>query len=199
MNQFKPIQCNCLCASQITLEKHESISAKSAAPAIVLVFFLIAGVLSAQVTGFSSIELGLDMDEVKSRLESDSNFLFRGDPDVTMLREPNESLIETAGAAFVDRGYFQFYDGRLFTIILELDTSRLDHYTMYTTLTERYGDPDSLDPKNAVWELEGVRISLERPLRVKYVDTAVFETILTEQRRVESLSRISRDNFLKQF
>ena len=150
-------------------------------------------------TGFNLIELGLDIDEVKGVLKADSNFLFRGDPDVSMLARPNEALIETDGSSFVSRAFFQFHERRLYTIIIELDAERMDHFTMYTTFVERYGDPDYLDPNEVVWDFGDIRLSLERPLRIKYVDVPVFEGILASQRQLESLGRVSRDGFLDQF
>ena len=150
-------------------------------------------------TGFNLIELGLDLDEVKEVLEADSNFFFRGDPDVSMLARPNEALIETEGTTFVSRAFFQFHERNLYIIILELDADRMDHFTMYATFLERYGDPDYLDPNEVVWDFGEVRLSLERPLRIKYVDVPVFESILASERQVESLRRVSRDGFLDQF
>ncbi len=150
-------------------------------------------------TGFSEIELGLELEEVKRRLEADSNFAFRGDPDVSLLSAPNETLIETTGTTFIERAWFQFSESRLYSIILELNRSRLDHYTMYTRLVESYGEPTSLNPTESVWEFESVRLSLERPLSVKYLDAEAFDRIIGERRRTESLNRISRDRFLDQF
>jgi len=149
--------------------------------------------------GFNLIELGLDIDVVKTELQADSNFLFRGDPDVSMLSQPNESIIETEGAIFVDRAYFQFHERKLYTIILELNPTRLDHFTMYTTLVERFGEPSFLDPSEVVWEFDDTRVSLEHPLRVKYIDIRVLDTLSEAERRIESLRRLSRDGFLDQF
>lgn len=150
-------------------------------------------------SGFNLIKLGLDIDVVKKALQADSNFLFRGDPDVSMLSQPNESIIETEGAIFVDRAYFQFHERKLYTIILELNPTRLDHFTLYTTLVDRFGEPSFLDPSEVVWEFDETRVSLERPLRVKYIDIRVLETLSAAERRIESLDRLSRDGFLDQF
>ena len=136
---------------------------------------------------------------VKELLKRDTQFKFRGDPDVSMLASPNESLIETRGISFIDRAYFQFHEGKLYTIILALDPERIDHYTMYTTLVDRYGEPNSLDPTEAIWEFAFIRMALERPLSVKYVDTAVFGSILRENAKAESLNSLNRDRFLDQF
>lgn len=150
-------------------------------------------------TGFNLIDLGQDIDSVKAALEADSNFLFRGDPDVSMLARPNEALIETSGLSYVSRAYFQFHERRLYTIILELDRERIDHFTMYTTFVGRYGDPDYLDPDEMVWDFGEVRLSLERPLRVKYVDVTAFDEILESGRREEALETMKRQRFLDQF
>ena len=149
--------------------------------------------------GFAEIEMGMELGRVKELLKQDPQFNFRGDPDVSLLASPNESLIETEGISFIDRAYFQFYQGKLYTIILALDPERIDHYTMYTTLVDRYGDPTTLDPSEVVWEFDVIRMALERPLSVKYVDTAAFDDILRENAKLESLNAFNRNQFLEQF
>jgi hypothetical protein len=149
--------------------------------------------------GFAGIDLGMDLEEVKQALIRDPQFTFRGDPDVSLLSLPNEALIETEGFSFIDRAYFQFYEGRLYTIILSLNPERVDHFSMYTRLVERYGQPTSLDPTESVWEFEGLRLSLERPLSVKYVDTLAFAEILRQNAQTESLNALTRERFLDQF
>ncbi len=172
----------------------------------ILIFFAAHGVSqsaesshAAAPVGFAEIEMGMELDRVKELLTRDSQFKFRGDPDVSLLASPNESLIETEGFSFIDRAYFQFHEGKLYTIILALDPERIDHYTMYTTLVGRYGEPTSLDPSEVVWEFDTIRMALERPLSVKYVDTVTFNDILRENAKLESLNALNRDQFLGQF
>ena len=174
--------------------------------AFILIFFAAYGVSqsvepnrAAAPVGFAEIEMGMELDQVKEALKRDAQFRFRGDPDVSLLASPNESLIETKGLSFIDRAYFQFHEGKLYSIILALDPERIDHYTMYTTLVGRYGEPTSLDPSEVLWEFDTIRMALERPLSVKYVDTATFNDILRESTKLESLNALSRDQFLGQF
>ena len=167
--------------------------------ALIPILILVAVAAYSQNLGFQDIHLGLEIDEVKTLLKADSNFLFRGDPDVSLLARPNETLIETKGSTYIARAYFQFRERKLYSIILELDQTRIDHYSMYTALTEKYGDPDYLDPEEIVWELDVIRFSLERPLTVKYIDRAAFEEVLANRRASESFERLSRDRFLDQF
>ena len=145
------------------------------------------------------IQLGLELTMAKNLLKSNSYFDYRGDPDVSLLARPNESLIETRGMLFIKRAYLQFYEKRLYTIILELEPTRMDHFTMYTILVEKYGSPTSLDPTETIWEFETVRLSLERPLSVKYIDKVIFESLLGKSDKAESLNKLNRELFLEQF
>jgi len=75
----------------------------------------------------------------------------------------------------------------------------MDFYTMYTTMTERYGEPVRLDPSHVVWEDEFTRISLERPLTIKYLDIESFDTLRQAGEIEQSLRTLSRESFLEEF
>ncbi|TVR89031.1 MAG: hypothetical protein EA428_10960 [Spirochaetaceae bacterium] len=126
-------------------------------------------------------------------------FSYRGDPDVSLIPRERTPFIDTAGAGFVRRGMFQFHNDELYTIILNLNPSIMDFYTMYTTMTERYGEPLRLDPSHVVWEDELTRISLERPLTVKYLDIEIFHTLRQAGEIEQSLRTLSRESFLEEF
>ncbi len=163
---------------------------------------LLAGACAAaqpMTRGFRGVELGMSLEQVTERLVSDPLFGYRGEPDVSLLPSAQQTLIESTGSSWVRRSFFQFQDGRLFSIILMLDPQRLDYYTLYETLTRKYGNCARLNPSEAVWDFSGVRLSLERPLAVKYLDTAVFERLREEGKAGESMSEMSKKMFLEQF
>ncbi len=168
--------------------------------AAVLAFFLAAQGLAAQTpAGFRGINLGMDLEAVKEKLKRDPLFTYRGDPDVSLLPQTSNALIECRGTSYIERAYFQFEDGRLFIMILVLDRGSLDHYSMYTTLEKKYGKPASLSPQETVWLFDAVRFSLERPLTVKYVERKTFETLLKRGSAQEDLEKIAREKFLEEF
>lgn len=147
--------------------------------------------------GFDTIELGTSREDVQELLESSSYFRYRGDPDVSLLPVGNRSVIETEGRSFIDRAFFQFSAEALYIIILQLNQVRMDHYSVYQTLTEKYGEPLRVSPGEIVWQWEEVTLSLERPLTVKYVDRPVFEELRGQARAEQSLRELSRDQFLE--
>ncbi|MFW6215098.1 MAG: hypothetical protein ACOC45_04045 [Alkalispirochaetaceae bacterium] len=149
--------------------------------------------------GFGEITLGLSFEEVRRRLEEDRNFNYRGGPDVSLRPFDLEQSIETEGRGFMDRGSFQFADDLLYIITLFIDQERLDYFTLYRTLSQKYGEPESLNPQQAVWENEEIRIALQRPLTIQYIDRETFGRRVEEGAMEESLRALNRNNFLEQF
>jgi hypothetical protein len=149
--------------------------------------------------GFRGIRLGMTLDEVKAGLLDDPLFAYRGDPDVSFLPLPAQTLIECRGNSYLDRAYFQFHEDRLYIMILALDRDTLDYYTLYRTLTAKYGETSSLSPTDAVWVFPSLRLSLEKPLSVKYIDRQVFALLQEAGKAQESLRDLSKERFLEQF
>jgi hypothetical protein len=148
---------------------------------------------------FRNFSLGMELEALKSALQSDTIFYFRGDRDVSFLPVREQSLVETTGFSFIRRAFFQLIDGKLFLMAFTLDPGQIDHYSVYAALVEKYGEPRFLDPKQAVWESGNIRLSIERPLTVKYLDTQVFDGIIADSRAAESTELYAREDFLNGF
>ncbi len=138
----------------------------------------------------------MDRDTVIAALKKDPIFAYRGPEDLSLLPSPNQSLIEVAGLSFVRRGYFQFYEGKLWTMILELDPDKVDHYSVYTSLVQKYGEPASIDPKESRWEDGTTRMALERPLSLRYMDMTVYAKLRDAAGAKESARELDRQGFL---
>lgn len=158
--------------------------------------------LTAQASltpGFDVFRLGMSLDELKGALSNNSFLLYNGDADVSLLNRPNTNLIDVPGITFVSRGVFQVVEGRLYSIALELNPEQISYYAMYTTLTKKYGDPVALDPSSARWESAAVRMTLEKPLTVKYIDMPLFQRLQKEGTAQDALQGLTRDKFLENF
>ncbi|MCX7024078.1 MAG: hypothetical protein NT080_05590 [Spirochaetes bacterium] len=157
------------------------------------------GEAKALPQGFRGFELGMDFAAVESALKGDPLFEYRGEPDVSLLRRPNESIIEVSGLSYVRRAFFQFYDGKLFVMIFELNRSFVDHYSVFTELAGKYGKPAGLSPSETVWTDGSVRLSIERPLSVKYIALETLNALAAESSSLESAEEIRRQEFLGGF
>jgi hypothetical protein len=149
---------------------------------------------------FRGITLGMGMERVKQLLQADvSYFSYRGDEDVSLLPSKNQTLIEVAGFSYVKRAYFQFLKDKLYTIILSLNTDKVDYYTMYRQFALKYGEPPTLSPQEMAWSSDTVRLSLERPLSVKYIDLAAFKAVRDAATETLAMEDIGRQDFLNEF
>jgi hypothetical protein len=148
---------------------------------------------------FRGIELGMEMEAVKKILAADSLFSYRGDIDVSLLPRPDESLIEVSGISYIRRAFFQFYQDKLFVMIFSINEKEMDHYSIFTSLSAKYGKPTSLSPSESVWLDGATRLSVERPLAVKYMEVAVFDAIKAAGAAGRSYEEILRTQFLDEF
>jgi hypothetical protein len=141
----------------------------------------------------------MELERVKELLREDPYFDYRGDPDVSFLPQTFQTLIECEGNSFVERAFFQFSEERLVVMILVLDREKIDHYSVFTSLTQRWGPFTSLTPLKVTWDFPDVLLALERPLAVKYIDRKVYERQIEEGEAEESLRKSSRERFLENF
>ena len=148
---------------------------------------------------YRKFRLGMSLDDLKNELTDDGFFEFRGDRDVSFLPAREENLVETTGLSFIRRAFFQLKSGQVFIMAFSLDTERIDHYSVFTSLIKKYGEPNSLNPRESVWENEGTRVSLERPLTIKYIDMTVFREIMGDSRAEETREVFLRQGFLNEF
>jgi hypothetical protein len=148
---------------------------------------------------YRELALGMSLDELKQALADDGLFAFRGDRDVSFLPVKEENLVETTGLSYIRRAFFQLREGKVFIMAFSLDPEKVDHYSVFTQFREKYGDPSSLNPQEAVWETDETRVSVERPLTVKYIDMTVFNQIIGESKTEKSNRVLQREQFLNEF
>jgi len=148
---------------------------------------------------FRQLSLGMGLDALKDELIKDELFQFRGDRDVSFLPARDQSLVETTGLSFIKRAFFQLRDGKVFIMAFSLNTEVIDHYSIFTQFVEKYGQPSYLDPSVAVWETDDIRVAIERPLTVKYIDRVVFNDIVNESGLIESGHVKLRQDFINEF
>lgn len=154
-------------------------------------------------SGFGGVELGMKLDDAKNALKANSDFGYAGDRDVSLLPGDNRVLIETDSYnmqhhGFLTRCWFQFYEESLYSIIINFNPERLDHYSLYTTLVKKYGEPKEFSPERSVWKDDSVTMSLERPLSIKYIDNTVSEQLAQQSLVQKNGYEITRERFLEE-
>jgi hypothetical protein len=80
-----------------------------------------------------------------------------------------------------------------------MNPSMVDYFSISSSLEEKYGSPASFSPEKMVWEDGKVTLSLERPLTLKYMDTAVFNSLLDQSRVQQGVREMLQQDFLDSF
>lgn len=170
---------------------------------VTTIFTLISSITFAKDLpyGYKDISLGMSLKETKDALLKDSDFGYHGDRDVSLLPHSNKTLIETdatygLGSNFLTNCYFQFTDDQLYIITININTERMDYYSVFTTLCNKYGEPDSISPSGAIWKNDSVTMSLEKPLTLKYVDNKLFDSVQNYSNVPKSATEVTREQFL---
>ncbi len=147
-------------------------------------------------TGFENITIATSLSEVQDLLRESSYFIYRPE-DVSFRPYTNIPVITVEGRDFIERALFQFnQDEELIALFLYLDQEQFDYYTVYSTLTQRYGRPEELNPSRAFWKDVQTMLLLEKPLTIKYMMSELF---ITTPNVEEPLHAKKRENFLKEF
>ncbi len=151
--------------------------------------------------GYKNIELGMSLEETKENLIKNSEFGYHGDRDVSLVPGTSKVLIETDAEAghsygFLTRCWFQFFDDELFIITININPEKMDYYSIFTTLSEKYGKPTSLNPKSATWKTDDITMTLEKPLSLKYIDNNIFDKTQNYSNISNSPTEITREMFL---
>ena len=174
---------------------------------LILFFLLIQGICANILLAqnetlprtYRELSLGMDLDSLKEALTNDELFRYRGDRDVSFLPATNQNLVETTGFSFIRRAFFQVRSNQVFVMAFMLNTTLIDYFSVFTTFVNKYGEPNFLDPRQAVWENEQTRISIERPLTIKYIDMNIFNELINESRANASREVRLREDFLSEF
>lgn len=154
--------------------------------------------------GYRNITLGMSLEDTKQTLLNEPEFGYTGDRDVSLTPGDAQYIIETdatkgLGSLYLTQCWFQFYNEKLYIITININKEKMDYYTMFTTFQNKYGEPVEIDPSKAVWKNDSVTIILEKPLRVKYIDTQIYENIINLSEIDISAEEMSRELFLEDF
>ena len=151
--------------------------------------------------GYKDVKLGMSLQETKETLVKDPDFGYHGDRDVSLIPNSSKTLIETDaqrgfGSNFLTRCWFQFYFDELYIITINVNPEKMDYYSIFTKLTEKYGEPTSFSPQAATWKDDEVTMSLEKPLTLKYIDNKIFEQTQNYSNIQASPTEVTREMFL---
>ena len=148
-----------------------------------------------RISGFGAIPLGAPRATLERLVEESAQFIYE-QTEYSRLPNSDLQLIQVAGREYIAAAHFQLSGDAVVAIVLDLNEERIDHYTIYTHLVSKYGEPQQFGPRMARWESDGASLILERPLTIKYLDQTYFDRLLNISNELDSAQQSSRARFL---
>lgn len=137
--------------------------------------------------GFLELQLGSGKDFINQALIESDYFLYNGEPEISFRSPDQEYVFDAAGRAFIDRALFQFENELLKGIDIYFNKSKIDYYSLHTTFTTKYGDPDLVHPRFMVWENARVLIRISKEIRIQYIQKS--DVVLPQEKQTSTVER----------
>ncbi len=118
---------------------------------------------------YLGLQLGLTEAEIDQLLLTNDYFFYTGEPQVSFRAPDQEYVFDVVGRGYVDRALFQFKDMVLVSMDFYFNQTEIDYYSLHTTFSTKYGDPDIVHPQYMIWENENVRIRIGKEIRIQYI------------------------------
>lgn len=168
-----------------------------------IAIFFVSSLLFAKdlPDGYKNIHLGMSVEETKTELIKNPDFGYKGDRDVSLLPGKTETLIETDAervysSNFLRRCWFQFYNDYLYIITININPSRIDYYSIFTTLKDKYGEPTEINPQYSCWKNDEITMYLEKNLSIKYISNETMDLLKNSVNIEKSTAEITQQMFL---
>lgn len=151
--------------------------------------------------GYGNIKLGMSLNETKEELLKNPDFGYKGARDVSLLPGKNETLIETDaeygyGSNYLKRCWFQFNNDCLYIITINLNSNKIDYYSVFTTLKNKYGEPTEVNPRYSCWKNKDITLYLEQNLSLKYIDNETMDQLQNTINIEKSHEELTQKMFL---
>lgn len=125
------------------------------------------------ITGFKDIQLGSTRDDVINAILSDNTMILpkkymTGSVDIAA--EESATFLALEENKFYKSGYFIFKNDSLYSITIHFQSNQVDFLELLSALNSKYSKGAFLDANTVAWQNGNMRMILERPSIVKYIN-----------------------------
>ena len=145
------------------------------------------------ITGFKDINLGSTREDTINAILSDRTMILprkymTGSVDITA--EESATFLALEENKFYRSGYFIFKNDSLYSITIYFQPNQVDFLELLSALNSKYDKGAFLDANTVAWQNGNMRIILERPSIIKYINmnniTTTSETRIREKEETPS-------------
>ncbi|MEI0525044.1 hypothetical protein R4K54_03865 [Brachyspira murdochii] len=145
-------------------------------------------VIDTPITGFKNIKLGATREDTINAILGDNTMTLPKQymtGTVDLSAEESADFLALEENKFYKSGYFVFKDDSLYSITINFQPNQVDFLEILSALNAKYTKGSFLDANTVAWQNGDIRIILERPSVVKYLNmsdiTSTSDTRIKEK------------------
>lgn len=130
-------------------------------------------VINTEIKGFKNINLGASREDTVKAILSDNTMTLPKQymtGTVDLKSEESATFLALEENKFYKSGYFIFKNDALYSITINFQPNQVDFLELLSALNSKYTKGSFLNANTVAWQNGDIRIILERPSIVKYID-----------------------------
>ncbi|WP_295161808.1 hypothetical protein [uncultured Brachyspira sp.] len=148
-------------------------------------------VIDTPITGFKDIKLGATREDTINAILSDNTMTLPKQymtGTVDLSAEESATFLALEENKFYKSGYFIFKNDALYSITINFQPNQVDFLELLSALNAKYTKGSFINADTVAWQNGDIRIILERPSIIKYIDmNNITETSDTRIREKEEV------------
>lgn len=155
-------------------------------------------VIDTPITGFKNIALGATREETIKAILSDNTMTLPKQymtGTVDLNAEESATFLALEENKFYKSGYFIFKNDALYSITINFQPNQVDFLELLSALNAKYSKGAFINANTVAWQNGDIRIILERPSIIKYIDMNNVTT--TSQTRIKEKEEAPPQNTRK--
>lgn len=136
-------------------------------------------------TGYRGVLLGMSLKKVREILKKDRLLEIDIRTDFGDLDEEPYHVLRARNVPYIKSVYYQFgttqsVKRKLFAIIIHFNKRYNSFHMLYNKMKKKYGEAKLLTPRMAIWENTKVKIMINSPSTVKFIDLKLYKLMQRE-------------------
>ncbi len=155
-------------------------------------------VIDTPITGFKNITLGATREDTINAILSDNTMTLPKQymtGTVDLNAEESATFLALEENKFYKSGYFIFKDNALYSITIYFQPNQVDFLELLSALNAKYTKGSFLNANTVAWQNGNIRIILERPSIIKYINMNNVTT--TSDTRIKEKEAVPHQNTRK--
>jgi len=141
---------------------------------VFIVIFIYPISIFSQEIGFMGINIGLTREKVMEIADYNPIIHVPKNRDVELFPVEERKILTLSINPEIPNMYLQFYNNKLYSITMIFDEKYIDYYTLCSVLMDKYGEYTELNPDWREWNVNDIKIVVEKPSVVKYIALKEF-------------------------